>query len=50
MGQSTTPSSVYVKSESFVWNRQKYQPYEIDYVEQYYRYTDPDGRRFMSGT
>ena len=38
----------YVKSESFVWN-QKYQPYEIDYVEQYYRYTDPDGRRFMSG-
>ena len=38
----------YVKSASFVWN-QMYQPYESDYVEQYYRYTDPDGRRFMSG-
>ena len=37
----------YVKSESFVWN-QMYQPYENEYVEQYYRYTDPDGRRFMS--
>ena len=38
----------YVKSDSFVWN-QMYQPYESDYVEQYYRYSDPDGRRFMSG-
>ena len=38
----------YVKSDSFVWN-QMYQPYESDYVEQYYRYTDHDGRRFMSG-
>ena len=38
----------YVKSDSFVWN-QMYQPYESDYVKQYYRYTDPDGRRFMSG-
>ncbi len=26
-----------------------YVPYEDDYVEQYYRYKDNDGRRFMSG-
>jgi adenine-specific DNA-methyltransferase len=24
-------------------------PYDPDYVDQYYRYKDPDGRRFMSG-
>lgn len=30
------------------WN-QIYQPYEEGYVKQYYRYQDPDGRRFMSG-
>lgn len=29
------------------WNR-VYQPYDPVYVEQYYRYQDPDGRRFMS--
>ena len=37
----------YVKSGSFVWN-QLYQPYDAAYVEQYYRYKDTDGRRFMS--
>ena len=37
----------YVKSGSFVWN-QLYQPYDAAYVEQYYRYKDEDGRRFMS--
>ena len=37
----------YVKSGSFVWN-QLYQPYDAAYVEQYYRYEDADGRRFMS--
>ncbi len=26
-----------------------YQPYDEQYAEQYYRYRDPDGRRFMSG-
>ncbi|HAZ64123.1 MAG TPA: site-specific DNA-methyltransferase [Armatimonadetes bacterium] len=26
-----------------------FQPYDDAYVEQYYRYRDPDGRRFMSG-
>ena len=38
----------YVKSESFVWNP-SFQPYDPEYVEQYYRYSDDDGRRFMSG-
>jgi DNA modification methylase len=38
----------YVKSGSFIWNL-IYQPYEPEYVEQYYRYKDTDGRRFMSG-
>ena len=37
----------YVKSSSFVWNP-IYQSYEDSYVEQYYRYRDDDGRRFMS--
>ncbi|MDE2787705.1 MAG: DNA methyltransferase [Chloroflexota bacterium] len=38
----------YVKTDQFVWN-QSFQPYETEYVEQYYRYTDDDGRKFMSG-
>jgi site-specific DNA-methyltransferase (adenine-specific) len=38
----------YVKSDEAKWN-DNYQPYDPDYVEQYYRYADPDGRRFMSG-
>ena len=38
----------YAKSDEFVWNP-SFQPYDPDYVEQYYRYTDDDGRRFMSG-
>ena len=38
----------YVKTDKFLWN-QSFQPYETEYVEQYYRYTDDDGRRFMSG-
>ena len=36
-----------MKSGSFVWN-QLYQSYDEAYVEQYYRYKDADGRRFMS--
>ena len=35
------------KSEEYVWN-ESFRPYEADYVDRYYRYTDPDGRRFMS--
>ena len=38
----------YIKSDTFIWN-QSFQPYDPDYVEQYYRYADSDGRRFMSG-
>jgi len=39
---------VYSKGESWTWH-DLYVPYEDWYVEQYYRYKDPDGRRFMSG-
>ena len=38
----------YAKSDAFRWNA-TFQPYDPKYVEQYYRYTDSDGRRFMSG-
>ncbi len=37
----------YVKSNSAVWNPIR-QDYEQAYVDQYYRYKDPDGRRWMS--
>jgi site-specific DNA-methyltransferase (adenine-specific) len=38
----------YVVSDESTWNG-VYQAYDPGYVEQYYRYTDPDGRKFMSG-
>ena len=38
----------YVKSNEFLWNP-TFQPYEPEYVDNYYRYSDADGRRFMSG-
>ena len=38
----------YAKSGKYVWNP-TFQPYDPAYVDQYYRYSDPDGRRFMSG-
>lgn len=38
----------YVKSEEYIWN-QTYQDYDKDYVDQYYRYSDNNGRHFMSG-
>ena len=37
----------YAKDDDAVWN-QTYQPYDRGYVEQYYRYEDKDGRKFMS--
>jgi site-specific DNA-methyltransferase (adenine-specific) len=37
----------YVASDEATWNR-IYQAYDPGYVEQYYRYTDEHGRRFMS--
>ena len=38
----------FVKSNQFTWN-DTYQKYDNAYVEQYYRYTDENGRKFMSG-
>ena len=38
----------YAKSDQYLWNR-TFQPYDPSYVEQYYRYQDDDGRKFMSG-
>lgn len=38
----------YIRSSSACWNH-IFQPYDESYVEQYYRYRDKDGRRFMSG-
>ena len=37
----------YVKNGKYLWNR-TYQDYDANYVERYYRYTDGDGRRWMS--
>ena len=37
----------YTSSNRALWNP-IYQPYEASYVEQYYRYKDPDGRQWMS--
>jgi len=37
----------YSKTDQYTWNR-TYQAYDPRYVEQYYRYKDKDGRRFMS--
>jgi site-specific DNA-methyltransferase (adenine-specific) len=37
----------YVKSGEFTWNK-TYQGYDEGYTEQYYRYVDENGRRFMS--
>ena len=37
----------YTKSDKFKFNIQ-YTPYDQEYVDTYYRYKDPDGRRFMS--
>ncbi len=38
----------YSKNENLIWN-QVYQEYDADYVKQYYRYKDEDGRNWMSG-
>lgn len=38
----------YVRGDDYTWN-ETYQEYEPAYVEQYYRYADPDGRKWMSG-
>ncbi len=38
----------YRKEDKATFNTQ-YVPYEDDYIEQYYRYKETDGRKFMSG-
>jgi len=38
----------YVKGDKYNWNK-TYQEYDEDYVRSYYRYSDPDGRKWMSG-
>lgn len=38
----------YTKSSTYTFN-ETFQEYEPEYVEQYYRYKDKDGRRFKSG-
>ena len=37
----------YTRSSEWTWNDQ-YVPYDQEYVDQYYRYKDEDGRRWMS--
>lgn len=37
----------YSRGDSSIWNC-TYQPYDEAYVRQYYRFEDPDGRRWMS--
>jgi len=46
-GISTESILTYSKSENLIWN-QVYQEYDEEYVEQYYRYKEDDGRRFLS--
>ena len=38
----------YSKSQDYTWNP-SFQAYDPEYVERYYRYSDDNGRRFMSG-
>ncbi|HEY8768791.1 MAG TPA: DNA methyltransferase [Dehalococcoidia bacterium] len=38
----------YGPNDGRTWNK-VYQPYDQDYVDRYYRYKDPDGRRYASG-
>lgn len=37
----------YSKTEQYIWNT-VYAPYDAQYIEQYYRYKDEDGRMFLS--
>lgn len=38
----------FTRGDKWTWN-DPYQAYDEAYLEAYYRYTDPDGRRWMSG-
>lgn len=39
---------LYSKGDEWTWNVQ-YLPYDDEYVKKYYRYEDPDGRKWASG-
>lgn len=39
---------LYSKGADWTWHTQ-HVPYEQEYIEKYYRYQDPDGRRYASG-
>ena len=38
----------YGKSDNCIWNR-PYKPHDPEYLEKFYKYTDPDGRRYTLG-
>jgi site-specific DNA-methyltransferase (adenine-specific) len=48
-GSITDTILVYTKSDSYTWSQQ-WAPLSEDYVRDYYRYSDPDGRRWRSVT
>ncbi len=45
MGRIHESIFVYTKSDSYAWNMQ-YTEYDQSYIDSFYRYTDPDGRRY----
>ena len=47
-GKITENIFFYKKGNDITFNNQ-YIPYDNDYIENYYRYKDPNGRRWMSG-
>ena len=47
-GSSHDVIEYYTRSDEWTWN-QPFQEYDKDYVENYYRYSDSDGRKWMSG-
>jgi DNA modification methylase len=46
-GVNTDSILLYSKGKSPIWNKQ-YQPYSEEYISTQYRYTDDDGRRYLS--
>jgi DNA modification methylase len=47
-GSSHDVIEYYTRSDEWTWN-QPFQEYDKAYVENYYRYSDSDGRKWMSG-
>ena len=47
-GSSHDVIQYFTKSDSWIWN-QPYQDYDKEYIDNYYRYSDDDGRKWMSG-